>query len=401
MKSPLINSLVIKSATIAVALLGSLATAANATSIVAPNANATVEGDVRASTAPLNDSSRFQQIVGSSQFGSSPIMITQIAFRPDSTQAAPFSINFSNLRLDLSTTSVAVGSLNSTFASNIGANNTTVFDQGITLSSANLPGPGNTKQFDIIITFTTPFLYDPSAGNLLLDLTTLNPDSTGFIDGQTDSTGTITAVVFADNDPNATMGLVQPAGVVVQFTTTGQNAPLTITGAVSRKTHGAQGDFDLPLILAPAGSGTVEPRAGGPTTLVFTFSEDVEAADGMISSNEFTITNATYSSASISGNMITLNLINVIDQSVVSVTLNGISDTSNNALTGDSDVEVRALFGDANQDQTVDKPDLQGINSHLGQTLDQTNYLDDLNLDGAITRKDGRIVQMNKLHTVP
>ena len=176
---------------------------------------------------------------------------------------------------------------------------------------------------------------------------------------------------------------------------------LTLLSAVSRKTHGSAGDFDLPLVLAPAGSGTVEPRAGGPTTLVFTFSDNVEAADGMISSNEFTITNATFSSASISGNMITLHLTSVTDQSVLGVTLNGISDTNNNALTGDNDVEVRALLGDSNQDQTVSKPDLQVVKSHAGQTLDQTNYLSDLTLDGVIDGLDCRVVRMNKLHAVP
>ncbi|MBF8305568.1 MAG: putative rane protein, partial [Acidobacteria bacterium] len=34
--------------------------------------------------------------------------------------------------------------------------------------TANLPGPGNTRQFDYVFPFTTPFLYDPAAGNLVL-----------------------------------------------------------------------------------------------------------------------------------------------------------------------------------------------------------------------------------------
>jgi len=100
-------------------------------------------------------------------------------------------------------------------------------------------------------------------------------------------------------------------------------------------------------VLSPAGSATVGRSAGGPTAVVFTFSDNVVAADGMISSNEFTIANATFSSASISGNELTLNRTGVIDQSVVSVTLNGIDDTDGNPLTGDNDVQIRALVGDA------------------------------------------------------
>lgn len=225
MKAPLIYSFVIKTTAVAAGLICLLAAAVNATSIVVPNANATVEGDTRANTAPFNNSSRYQQIFAASQFGSNPILITRLAFRPDVTQTTPFSISFNELRLDLSTTSVAVSGLSSTFGNNIGGNNTTVFDQSTTLSSANLPGPGNTKRFDIAINFTTPFLYDPSAGNLLLDLRAFNPNSTGFIDLQLDFTGTVTALAFADNDPNATTGTVQPAGAVVKFTTGAQGVP--------------------------------------------------------------------------------------------------------------------------------------------------------------------------------
>ena len=61
------------------------------------------------------------------------------------------------------------------------------------------------------------------------------------------------------------------------------------------------------------------------------------------------------------------------------------------------------MLGDANQNQIVDVPDIQGVKDHTGQTLDQMsgNYLFDLNLDGTIGRGDGRVIKMNKLHTVP
>src|SRR6185295_14444594 len=51
-------------------------------------------------------------------------------------------------------------------------NNTLVFDGTVPLSTENLPGPGNTRQFDTVYPFTTPFLYDPAAGNLLLEVQT-------------------------------------------------------------------------------------------------------------------------------------------------------------------------------------------------------------------------------------
>lgn len=85
------------------------------------------------------------------------------------------------------------------------------------------------------------------------------------------------------------------------------------------------------------------------------------------------------------------------------VTLNGINDTNNNPLTGDKDVEIRALIGDANQNQIVDKPDFQGVKSHAGQALEQLsgNYLFDLDLDGVIGKLNKQVVRISKLHTVP
>jgi hypothetical protein len=60
--------------------------------------------------------------------------------------------------------------LSSTFADNLGPDNVLVFDGTLTWIHANLPGPGNTRQFDVVFPLTTPFLYDPAAGNLLLDI---------------------------------------------------------------------------------------------------------------------------------------------------------------------------------------------------------------------------------------
>ena len=176
---------------------------------------------------------------------------------------------------------------------------------------------------------------------------------------------------------------------------------MQLTGAVSVKTHGASGNFALPLVLGPAGSGTVEPRRGGPTQVVFTFNGDIVAADGMISANEFTIANATFSSASISGNELTLNLSGVVDQSVVSIALSGLNSASGAPLSGDSDVEIRALLADADQNRHVNRSDLMLLRQHKDQSVDSSNFVLDLDLDGLIGKGDKRLVGMKKGHTVP
>ena len=154
---------------LAVALGSCVITELHAQVIVAPNALATNDGN-SSITAGSGGAFRSMLILDASQFGalSGPSFLTQIARRPDRIPgpSGPLAMTY---RIYVSTTSRSVAGMSTTFSQNIGTNNTLVFDGTITYTTANLPGPGNTRQFDIVTGFTTPFLYDPAAGNLLLD----------------------------------------------------------------------------------------------------------------------------------------------------------------------------------------------------------------------------------------
>jgi len=136
-----------------------------------PNALATNDGNGSSTSTAGPASVRWLHIHDASQFGalSGPSFLTQFAYRPDEIlgQSGPRSLT---LRIYASTTSRTVAGISTTFAENIGTNNTLVFDGTVTVTTGNLPGPGNTRQFDYVFPFTTPFLYDPAAGNLVLDL---------------------------------------------------------------------------------------------------------------------------------------------------------------------------------------------------------------------------------------
>ena len=160
--------------------------------------------------------------------------------------------------------------------------------------------------------------------------------------------------------------------------------PLTLTSAVSRKTHGAAGDFDIPLALCPTGAGTVEPRVDGPTTIVFTFNHDIAAADGDFNCSEVTVTGADCIGAGASANRLRVHLRAVVDQSIVHVTLNGITDLAGHPLTGDNDVEIRALVGDINQNRNVYNNDYLILHNHDGEGTNPGNFLADLDLNGAV-----------------
>ena len=146
---------------------------------VAPNETANVEGNadnaypfaLSPQTGP--DSMRYMQVYNASQFASigSGGFITQIIFRPDAgTQ--PFSFTLSDIQINLSTTQASADHfISSTFADNVGSDDTIVYARGpLTLSSAATGPAGGPKDFDILINLTTPFFYNPQMGNLLLDV---------------------------------------------------------------------------------------------------------------------------------------------------------------------------------------------------------------------------------------
>ena len=214
------NRSIVRFALAAIAL-GSLSVFAQAQVIVSPNSVATTEGDARANTAPFNNINRFQQIYDASEFASlgGPALITQIAFRPDASQATPFSRTFPGFQVNLSTTTQTVSGLSATFADNVGANDTVVQSGALTLTTANLPGSGTAKEFDLILNLTTPFLYDPGAGNLLLDIRNFSSGFAGFVDGAVDTTANPKIRInFVDNTTTDPAGTVQPAGLVTRFT---------------------------------------------------------------------------------------------------------------------------------------------------------------------------------------
>jgi hypothetical protein len=107
-------------------------------------------------------SGEYQQVYSHTQF-SGPITITNLEFYNTEYNSGATAMNSGNWMISLSTTSADWNTLSPTYANNIGANNTLVFN-------GNLYQPwafGNTLQ----IILSTPFTYDPAAnGNLLMDV---------------------------------------------------------------------------------------------------------------------------------------------------------------------------------------------------------------------------------------
>ena len=234
----------IKRRTLAVAvaaLLVGMTANARADFVVAPNANANVEGDGN-NGFPFNiqdfgiSTMRYQQVYDSSQFSSlgGPKLITEIIFRPDAQSGQAFSSTLSSIQIDLSTTSAAPGGLSNTFANNVGADDKVVYGLGSLSLSSAFTGPANgPKDFDIVINLTTPFLYDPSKGNLLMDVRNFGGGSTTQFDAVQNSSVTDRVWNTNVNSGTATSSGLYELVTEFAYTSSAVPEPATLVPAIS------------------------------------------------------------------------------------------------------------------------------------------------------------------------
>ena len=73
------------------------------------------------------------------------------------------------VEIRLSTTSKTTDDLSSFFAENIGDDETLVYSGELIFSTDGSGPVGGPKDFDYIVEFDEPFIYDPTAGNLLYE----------------------------------------------------------------------------------------------------------------------------------------------------------------------------------------------------------------------------------------
>ena len=168
----------------AIALTAAASAASAQTSFtVAPPAFADTDGSL-ISDGPLGmaganaSGRRYQQVYSADFFGGSPgspVTISEIQFRAANTENTfrPNSITASDTRITLSTTSSAANAagIAGSFDSNVGGDVQVVYDGPLTLDRGGSNPSGQPQPFSYGFTLEMPFDYDPSMGNLLLDVT--------------------------------------------------------------------------------------------------------------------------------------------------------------------------------------------------------------------------------------
>jgi hypothetical protein len=162
---------------------------------------------------------------------------------------------------------------------------------------------------------------------------------------------------------------------------------LQTVSAVSRKTHGSAGDFDVPLPFT--GAPGVECRSGGANgdhTIVLTFNNVVTGGT------------ATVNAGSVSGtptftlNTMKVNLTGVPNAQTLTITLNNVKDGFGQTLPN-LEVPMNVLLGDTNGNKSVTASDISQTKAQSGNAARTDNFRTDLNGDGSITSSDISIVK--------
>jgi len=188
--------------------------------IVVPNAETNSPGNAEGSLPSSPTDVISQRLFGSDQFPG-PINIIGLSSFRAAPGTGPLDGTFGTVSVYLSTSPNSPTSMSTTFANNIGPDNTLVFSgTNVDFSGAGCSGPG-VCPFAPGIVFTTPFDYIPANGSLLVEIV-----ATGFTgSGQTDAElfsapgGSLTQVTEEGSTTAATGSLSYGAGIW-QFTYT-------------------------------------------------------------------------------------------------------------------------------------------------------------------------------------
>lgn len=242
-------------------------------SVVVPGSAAVSEGFSLAGVTGGSFAFRTQILVDASALAASGAQLTGLRLRADRTVGPQAGIGVPNVTVRIGPTTVAVGAMSATFANNVTAPLTTVF-QG----TLNLPPQGadsfGPRPFDVDVPFQQPFSFLATQGNLLVELVGNNPPCFGICNplywldvacagGTTSSLGTPGTMANGDSPVSSVTTSVGGAPLAFTIGTTLEyvtNLVLSAPPAVAAfATAPLPGPVDLTPIGAPGNVLWVDP----------------------------------------------------------------------------------------------------------------------------------------------
>jgi len=167
-------------------------------------------------------------------------------------------------------------------------------------------------------------------------------------------------------------------------------AGLVPVGAVSRKTHGTKGDFDIDLPLT--GSPGIECRTGpssGEHKVLLTFAVPVNLPPSATAT-----CGGQPATKMANGSVVTIDCTGITNAQTISVDLNGVSDGTN---TGNISVPMGVLLGDVDATGDVTTSDTNLCKAQALKPVIQGNFRNDINASGAITTSDVNLIKSKAL----
>jgi hypothetical protein len=161
--------------------------------------------------------------------------------------------------------------------------------------------------------------------------------------------------------------------------------------AVSRKTHGSAGDFDVDLPLS--GPEGIECRTGGPNgnhKIVVTFPGPVTVGSAACGGQTAT--------ANANGSVVTVNCTGVPNAQDIAITLTNVTDGTN---TGNVSIPMGVLEGDTTANRAVNSSDISQTQSQSGQAVTASNFREDVTVNGLINSSDISMVQSRSGSALP
>lgn len=122
----------------------------------------------------------------STLFGAAPVLVSEIAFRFDKitnqTQVPTVFYDFGRTIIQAATYR-DINTMSGTFAANLGRGTKTVLDRAYTLTSTNTGPVDGPRSWGFVFSFDQAFYYDPTKGDLIIDLATFNgPQASATLD---------------------------------------------------------------------------------------------------------------------------------------------------------------------------------------------------------------------------
>ncbi|HMJ90402.1 MAG TPA: dockerin type I repeat-containing protein, partial [Candidatus Acidoferrum sp.] len=212
--------------------------------------------------------------------------------------------------------------------------------------------------------------------------------------------GTMYNFRFDSNRPpqpaQATLGFFKTGTpITVPIEAPAPCAPLSFASAISRKTHGSAGDFDIDLPLTDE-PGVECRESGGHHTFIVAFSNPLVSGTASVTSGIGSIAGKPV----FEGNTMTLNLSNVTDAQKLTIKLSQVTDSFSQVLP-EMTLSARMLIGDANGSRTVNATDITQVKTQSGLPVTAANFRSDVNASGTVNGTDVSQVKASAGNGVP